>query len=967
MEFGLLGPLEVIDDGRRVPIPSAKHRALLAALLVHAGELATVDELAEAIWGDALPAGPRRAVQTYVARLRKLLGGTKLIQSRPEGYVLAVAREETDLGRFELLLARARDAAAAGDRQAEATVLRQALGLWRGEPLAGVASEILHRDVVARLAEQRLDVLQRRIEADLQLGQHAELVPELRVLTDRYPLCEQFWMQLMTALYRCGRQADALEAYRRVSRMLADELGVDPGPGLRDLHRAILTNDPALAVPATPARGGAWTPQSQLPMDVGDFVGRDDQVRLIERLLADDQRVPIVAVSGAPGVGKTALAIHAAHRLIDRFPEGQLYVNLHGDTAGLQALRPLEVLGRFLRALGMEPAAVPGELEEASAAFRSRIADRRLLTVLDNAAGAAQVVPLLPANSGCGVLVTSRRILAALDGAYHLRLDLLAPERALELLARLAGQERVATEPEAAAEVARCCGYLPLALRIAGARLAARPGWPVRALAERLADAQRRLDELQLAEVGVRTSFAVSKQQLSASDDPVDRAAAFAFPLLGVLDSAEVGVAASARLLDMAEDAAERVLERLVDAQLLETTAPGRYRMHDLLRLYAREVAGEQHPEQVRAAALTRALGWYATAAWRTLALLRPGDHRLARMDGRWSKGGLEFADDREALGWLDAERANLLAAVQQAAATPDVPDEIVIQLGLALSAFFAMRSHWEDWAQVSQTALGTARRSGDLGAEGQALNDLGVPYLRQGRYEEALACLQQSLAIRRESGDRRGQAVSLANLGNVYERKGRYQRALACQQESLTIWRESGDRYAQAISLASLGTVHQRQGRYEEALAHLDQSLAIRRDLGDRFGEAVTLGRLGEVHERQERYDQALACQRESLAIYRELGDRAGEASSLNDLGVLHQRQGRYDQALVWQRESLAIRRELGDPHNQADSLRELGVTLRALGRLEEARAHWQQALAIFERLQTTDADHVRGLLAMD
>jgi DNA-binding SARP family transcriptional activator len=723
VEFGLLGPLEVIDDGRPVPIPSAKHRALLAALLLRAGELATADELAEAIWGERLPAEPRRAVQTYVTRLRKLLGGTKLIQSRSEGYVLVVAREETDLGRFELLLARARDAAAEGDHQAEATVLRQALGLWRGGPLADVASEFLHSDAAARLAEQRLDALQRRVDADLQLGQHAELVGELRVLTDRYPLCEQFWMQLMTALYRCGRQGDALEAYRRISRMLADELGVDPGQGLRDLHQAILTSDPALAVPPTLVRAGAWIRQYQLPMDVGDFVGREDQVRRIERLLADDEGVPIVALSGASGVGKTALAIHAAHRLIDRFPEGQLYVNLHGATAGLQALRPLAVLGRFLRALGMEPAAVPGDLEEASAAFRSRVAHRRLLTVLDNAASATQVAPLLPASSGCGVLVTSRRILVDLDGEYQLHLDVLAPGSALEVLARRAGQKRVATEPEAAAEVARCCEYLPLALRIAGARLAARPGWPVRVLAERLADAQRRLDELQLAEVGVRTSFAVSKQQLTASDDPVDRAAAFAFPLLGALDGPEASVAVTARLLDIAEDAAERLLERLVDAQLLETPSPGRYRMHDLLRLYAREFTGEQHPEQVRAAALTRALGLYVAGAWRALALLRPGDHRLARMDSRWSKGGPEFADDREALGWLDAERTNLLAAVQQAAATPGVPDEIVIQLGLALSAFFGVRSHWEDWAQVGQTALGVARRSGDLAAQGQALS----------------------------------------------------------------------------------------------------------------------------------------------------------------------------------------------------------------------------------------------------
>jgi DNA-binding SARP family transcriptional activator len=514
VEFGLLGPLRVVVDGRPVPIKAARHRVVLAALLLRAGELVTVDELAEAVWGEALPAHPRKVVQTYVARLRKLLGGSQLIHSRPEGYVLAVAREQVDVGRFQVLLEQGREAAGRGDRHAEADLLGQALGLWRGEPLADVASEMLHREAVARLVEQRLGALQRRIEADLALGRHAELVAELRVLTDRYPLREGLWAQLMTALYRCGRQADALEAYQRVRRLLVEELGIDPGSEVEALHQAILTNDPTIAVPPTPARTGAWITQSELPLEAGGLVGRAGLVAQIERLLADDRRVPVVALSGPPGVGKTALAIHAAHRLAERFGDGQMYVNLNGATPGLPSLEPLEVLGRFLRALGVEPAAVPRSLEQASAAFRSRVAGRRLLVVLDNAADTAQVTPLLPASPGCGVLVTSRPVLVSLDGAAHLPLDVLEPDEATQLLGRVAGAQRVTAEPEAAAELARCCGYLPLALRIAGARLVARPTWPVAALADRLADAQRRLDELELGEVGVRASFQVSYQQL---------------------------------------------------------------------------------------------------------------------------------------------------------------------------------------------------------------------------------------------------------------------------------------------------------------------------------------------------------------------------------------------------------------------------------------------------------------------
>jgi DNA-binding SARP family transcriptional activator len=485
VEFGVLGPLQVVDGGRPVPIPAAKHRVLLACLLLRASELVTVDELAEAIWSDALPEDPRNAVQVYVSRLRKLLGDAELLQGRPQGYVLAVARGDVDVGQFEWLVAHARDAAGVGDRDTEATLLRRALVLWRGEPLADVPSELLHRDAVMSLAEQRLEVLQRRIEADLALGRHAELVAELRVLTDRHPLREQFWALLMLALYRCGRQADALRAYQRVSRLLAEELGVDPGPQLQALHQTILTSDPALAAPPASARPYTWVRQAQLPRDVEDFVGRTDLVDRIGQLLTDELRVPVVAVSGPPGVGKTALVTHAAHRLAERFPDGQLYVNLQAATAGLQPLRTLEALGRFLRALGMAPDAVPTDVEEASSLYRSRVAGRRLLVVLDNAADAAQVAPLLPASPGSAGLVTSRRVLAALDGARHLHLDVLPAREAVELLGRLAGPDRIAAEPAAAAEVAGCCGGLPLALRIAGARLAARPGWPVTALAVR--------------------------------------------------------------------------------------------------------------------------------------------------------------------------------------------------------------------------------------------------------------------------------------------------------------------------------------------------------------------------------------------------------------------------------------------------------------------------------------------------
>jgi tetratricopeptide (TPR) repeat protein len=594
------------------------------------------------------------------------------------------------------------------------------------------------------------------------------------------------------------------------------------------------------------------------------------------------------------------------------------------------------------------------------------VADRRMLLVLDNAADAAQVAPLLPASPRCGVLVTSRRGLVSIDGAIQLHLDVLEARESLDLLRQLAGDDRIAAAPTAAAEVAQLCGNLPLALWIAGARLAARPTWPVKALAVRLSGAQQRLDELTLGDRGVRASFTVSHEQLARSDDPADRAAAAAFEILGMLVGRDMDAPVVARLLDVAEDAAEQVLERLVDAQLLETPAPGRYRLHDLLRLYVQELAYEHHGEGARAAALTRVLGFYVSTAWHTLELLCPGDHRLTRADDRWQKDRLEFCDDQAALDWLEAERDNLLAAVRHAVDTPGVPVEIAIQLAQALIGFFSVRSYWDDWIQVNQIALAVAKDVGDRVAQAQAHNDLGLTYWLRGSFDKARACHEQSLEICRDVRDRYGEGASLAGLGRVCRLEGRYEQAQAYYEQSLAICREVGDRRGEAESLGALGYFHHRHGRTDQALVGLQESLAVRRKLGDRRYEAVSLSTLGFVLHGQGRHDEALTYHEQSLAIRRELGDRHGEAITLGDLGVVYAQQGNHDRALACQRASLTVFRELGDAHCQAECLRRLGETLSTLGDTAHARAHWREALAIFERLRTpAEAQQVRALLS--
>jgi tetratricopeptide (TPR) repeat protein len=669
----------------------------------------------------------------------------------------------------------------------------------------------------------------------------------------------------------------------------------------------------------------------ELPCAPGDFTGREEELARVRALLegalgeaAGGRARPVVisAIDGMAGIGKSALALQAAHEVAERFPDGQLYVDLRGASPGAVPLAPLEGLGRMLRSLGLESAAIPTEVEEAAARLRSLAAGRRLLVVLDNALDAQQVRPLLPASPTCAVLVTSRQVLTTLQGAEPLHLDVLPRPQAIRLLGRIAGEQRIAADPRAAAQVVQWCGYLPLAIRIAGARLAARPGWSVGELAERLGDTTRRLEELAVGELAVRASIEVSVVGLEHSADPLDRAAAEAFGLLSLPNGPDLGLDAAARLLDQASAPTRGLLERLVDAQLLESVRPGRYWFHDLVRLYARQHAGNRYPESVRVAALVRVFSFYTATTWGTLALLRPGDRRVDAADPRWTTGGLRCADAAAALAWLETERVNLLDAITQAAtAVPLVPAGLAGRLASALFGLFQVRGYWQDAVRANKVALEAAFRAQDRPGQAQAYRDLGVAYRWLGSHDQAAASLEQSLAIYRELGDRQGQAADLGSLGVVHERRGHYARAGSSLEEGLAVFRQLDDRQGQANCLRSLGVVQERLGRYDHAIA---------------YG-------------------------RQSLAIFRELGDRWGQAANLNSLGAAYQGCGRYHEAIACQEEALTIFQELGNHHGQADALRDLGQALHGVGRHEHAREARRQALAIFEALQVPEADQLR------
>jgi DNA-binding SARP family transcriptional activator/predicted negative regulator of RcsB-dependent stress response len=943
MEFRILGPVEVWDGTQRLGLGGPKPRALLAVLLLRANRVVSTDRLMDELWGEAPPTA-RNLIQVYVSRLRHALHGNRdgseperVLVTRPPGYLLRVEPGQLDLERFEALTAQARQATADGDLEGAAERWCAALALWRGPALDGIASEVLRRTAVPRLEEARLVALEERLEVDLRLGRHAELVGELRALVAAYPDRERLCRQLMLALYQSDRQAEALAVYRGMRQALVEELGLEPSPALQELERAILLADPALK-PEGPTAGGALrdpaSPRGpcQLPPDIDDFTGRQEAVAQLQRLLEGEPATAIVvsAIAGKAGVGKTALAVRVAHRLRPCFPDGQLYVNLRGAQA--EVLGPTDVLAGFLRALGIDGARIPEGVEERARLYRARLADRRVLVVLDNAASEAQVRPLLPASHGCAALVTSRTSLSGLEAAHPLILDVLDSDQAVELLAKLAGPDRVAAEPQAAQQLVRLCGLLPLAVRIAGARLAQRPQWRLARLAERLADEHRRLDELVTGDLEVRASVALSYRGRSEAERRL-------FRLLGLLAAPSFAAWVAAALLDSGLAEAEELLERLVDAQLVEAAGEDRagqlrYRLHDLLRVFARERLEAEKPAPARRVSLQRLLG---------ACLDRYGGDPNPERAGHPAVGVVE----RDPAGWLEAERAGLVAAVQQACDAELW--EPCWRLTIALTGFLQLRAHWDDWQHTHTLALGAARRAGNRDAEARVLASLGDFYGELDRFDDARCYLHQSRAAFQEIGNRRGELQSLLALGDFDRRLGRFGDAIVRLEQSLAGFREIGLASWEALALFYLGDVHREQGRLAAATACLQQSLALVRAIGDHPWEAAILRRLGLVHLSEGRLGAAIACLHQSLTFLRDVDDRRGEAYVMQSLAEVHRRQGRLEDAAGCLERSLALARPTGDRAAEAFALHTLGDVRRDQGRLEDATGCLERSLAAF------------------
>jgi DNA-binding SARP family transcriptional activator/Tfp pilus assembly protein PilF len=951
MWFAVLGPLLAHDGVHQVDVPKGRQRVLLAALVLHAGTPVAADALAEVMWDGSPSSGATVTLRSHILRLRRALGpraGARLVTRHP-GYVLCAGEEEVDVLRFRRLCRDGGAAAGAGAWARAQALLDEALDLWRGAPLADVRSESLHREVVQDLEVLRLQAEEWRIDAGLHLGSAAELVPGLQSLTAQHPLRERFHGQLMLALYRSSRQAEALAAYQHARHVLVEELGVEPGPGLRELHQRILSGDPALAAtePARPAQAEPqpFTPR-ELPPAVPGFTGRSGELRALARLFdgPGDQApetVVISVISGTAGVGKTALAIQWAHQAAGRCPDGQLYVNLRGYDPD-QPMSAADALAGFLRSLGVPGQDIPPEEAERAARYRSLLAGKRMLVLLDNAASADQVRPLLPGAAACTVVVTSRDALAGLvarDGATRLDLDVLPLEEAVALLRTLIGA-RVDAEPAAAAELAGQCCRLPLALRVGAELAASRPGVPLAELTAELTDLHKRLDLLVAGgdrRTAVRAVFSWSYQHLG--DD-----AARTFRLMGLHPGADFEPYAVAALTGLTTERAQQVLDVLARAHLIHIPSPGRYGLHDLLRAYARELAAVCDGA-ARHEALTRLFDHYLRTATAAMNTLHPAERHWRPLIPLPATPGRPVTSPAAARGWLDAERATLVAITVHAA-EHGWPLH-AIRIAATLSRYLALARHPEAITIHSYARI-AAQQADDSAAEAAALNALGRVAFHHGRYQQATGQLEQALALFRQTGDQSGQAHALANLGVVSFLQGGYAQARERWQRSLALHRENGDQAGQTSMLGNLGLLDLRQGRYQQASERFRQSLALARTTGNRGAESTALVNLGEVSLRQGAYEQATGPLQQALALARESGDRGHEASALVRLGELSLRMRHPEQAAGHVEHALALARQTGDREDEAEALNGLGEVLLAAGQPGRARASHAAALEL-------------------
>jgi DNA-binding SARP family transcriptional activator/tetratricopeptide (TPR) repeat protein len=922
VEFRVLGTVDACHEGEFVDLGHARQQCVLAALLVDANHPITVDQLVDRVWGDVPPQRGRRVLHGYLSRLRSVLAvsATVSIERRVGGYVLHVDEDMVDLHRFRVSAARAR---ATDDDEHAVALFDQALRLWRGDAFAGLDTKWLAAVRSGLDAERhacRLD----RTEVALRRGHHARLVPDLTALASRYPLDERLAGQLMLALYRSDRPADALRHYQRVRTALADELGVDPSPSLRQLHQQILTADSRLTGrPTTPTPVRSPVPR-QLPAAPTSFTGRDHELAALTTSMAkaaDENRVALCAITGTGGIGKTSLALHWAHQHIDEFPDGQLFVDLQGFSPADHPMPPTVALRAFLHALDVDPDRMPSDPHARAALFRSVVAGRRLLIVLDNAADTVPVIPLLPGSPTCAVLITSRRHLTALvarHGSHQFPIGALTDAEAHRMLVARLGAARIAVEPEAARELLAYCAGLPLALSIVAGRAHAAPEVPLADLAAELRDATTRLDALDDDDATASLPSVLSWSLRALTDVRTT-----VFGLLGIAPGPEISLAAAAGLAGLPTARTAEELRALERASLLDRAPSGRYRMHNLVRLHARDRAQHELSDGDRDAALRRVLDFYLHTAYAGDRQLNPFSTPPELDPPSADCQPVPLTTGTAALAWFDAEHACLLAA-QQTAVTLG-RRRAVWQLAWTLDTFHAMRGHRAESVAVWRTVLATVD-------DHTPPADRIVAHVRLGR--------------------------SLARMRSDDE-------AVHHLHEALTLAERHEDRRNQANAHRALIVVHGQRGDHASSLRHATHALRLLHDLGDSTQEAETLNSMGWFTAQLGDYDKARVLCHTALTRHHGDDNQHGQANALDSLGYIDHHVGRYADALDHYQQALLLFRRLGDVYEVANTLTRLGHLHVALGRRENAQVVWHEAEQLYrEQRRDTEAAQLRALV---